>query len=96
MQAKNEEAGRAVATAIPGLNKKADRRQLISSPTAPRDQDFCDQILTCWRWARYLDHQLDLYQLQFEHDVAGAFYTDHDALANEISSFRTVVRELAR
>jgi hypothetical protein len=95
MLLKNEEAGKAVATAIPSLNTKADRRQLASNPTARRDQDFCDAILTCWRWARSLDHRLDVYRLQFEHDVAGALDTNHHALANEISSFRTIAHGLA-
>ena len=94
MQPKIEEAPQARTGR--GFGKPLDRRQLISSPTAPRDQDFCDDILTCWRWARSLNQRLDVYHLQFEHDVAGAIDRDHDALANEISSFRTVVRELAR
>ena len=95
MQPKIEEAPQARTER--GFSKQLNRRQLIFSPTeAPREQEFCDEILTCWRWARSLDHRLNVYQLQFEHDVAGAINRDHDALANEISSFRTVVRELAR
>jgi hypothetical protein len=71
-------------------------QQEISSASEKPKQDLLDEILTCWRWARSLDHRLDVYRLQFEHDVTGALDTDYQALANEISSFRTVIHELAR
>ena len=80
-----------------GLNNPINRRQHVSNPTeAQRQEGNLDEILTCWRWARSLDHRLNVYRLQFEHDVAGALDTNHDALANEISSFRTIVHELGR
>jgi hypothetical protein len=95
MQPKTEEAPQARTGR--GFNEALNRRQLISNPTeAQRQERNLDEILTCWRWARSLDHRLDIYRLQFEHDVAGALDTDHQALANEISSFRTIVQELAR
>lgn len=80
-----------------GFNNRDNRRRSVSNPTeAQRQERNLDEILTCWRWARSLDHRLDVYRLQFEHDVAGALDADYQALANEISSFRTVVHELAR
>ena len=95
MQPKIEEAPQARTER--GFSKQLNRRQLIISPTeAQRQERNLDEILTCWRWARSLDHRLNVYRLQFEHDVAGAINRDHDALASEISSLRTVVRELAR
>ena len=69
----------------------------VSNPTAAQRQERnLDEILTCWRWARSLDHRLNVYQLQFQHDVAGALAIDHQALANEIGSFRIIAHGLAR
>ncbi|MGZ4862849.1 MAG: hypothetical protein ACXV2E_08735 [Halobacteriota archaeon] len=95
MQPKIEEAPQART----GRGFKGDdsSRPHLSNPTeAQRQERNLDEILTCWRWARSLDHRLNIYQLQFEHDVAGALASDHQALASEINSFRTVVHELAR
>ena len=94
MQPKNEEARKAVATAIPSLKRKNVPINVSNPTAAQRQERNLDEILTCWRWARSLDHQLDVYQLQFEHDVAGALSTDHYALANEIGSFRAVAQTL--
>ena len=95
MQPKIEEAPKARTGR--GLNNRDNRRRSVSNPTeAQRQERNLDEILTCWRWARSLDHRLNVYQLQFQHDVAGALATDHQALANEIGSFRTIAHGLAR
>jgi hypothetical protein len=60
-----------------GFNNRDNRIRSISNPTeAQRQERNLDEILTCWRWARSLDHRLNVYQLQFEHDVAGALAGD--------------------
>lgn len=95
MQPKIEEAPKARTGR--GLNNRDNRRRSVSNPTeAQRQERNLDEILTCWRWARSLDDRLNVYRLQFEYDVAGALATDHQALTDEISSFRAVVHELAR
>ena len=94
MQPKKEETPQARTGR--GLNIGDDNpRPHISNPTeAQRQERNLDEILTCWRWARSLDHRLNVYQLQFEHDVVGALATDHRALANEIGSFKAVAQTL--
>jgi hypothetical protein len=78
-----------------GFNNRDNRRRSISNPAeAQRPERSLDEILTCWRWARSLDHRVNVYQLQFEHDVAGALTTNHQALANEIGSFNAVTQSL--
>ena len=92
MQPENEEAGKAVATAIPSP-ECAFNRNHSCKPTRDEEQAL-DEILTCWRWARSLDHRLGVYRLQFAHNVAGALNTDHNALAAEIGSFKNVTQAL--
>ena len=77
MQPRNEEA-RSRSRTVRASQETIIRRQLVSNPTeAQRQERTLDEILTCWRWARSLDHRLNVYRLQFEHDVAAALDTDH-------------------
>jgi hypothetical protein len=93
MQPKKEETPQARTGR--GLCKPLNRRRHVSNPTeAQRQERNLDEILTCW--ARSFDHRLNVYRLQFEHDVAGALANDHQALTAEINSFCTIGQGLAR
>ena len=97
MQPEKKEA-RTGSQPVPSLAETFDDQAPFSNPSTPPRQalneELLDEILTCWRWARSLDHRLGLYQLQFERDVAGALDTDHWRLANEVASFKTVAQAL--
>ena len=98
MQPENKEA-RPGLQPVPSLSEKFDNQASLSNSTPlPRQaliENQLDEILTCWRWARSLDHRLGVYRLQFEHDVAAGLAIDHQALANEIASFRNVAQSLS-